>query len=125
MGRTRLQAWPEIFIGIINKRRQEKRVVQVTPQMLQGLLEQAVAILKATGGGKTLNTAITLRLNATMRERLATLTRRCRQASHRLEMVQARMWLGGTTYNSCLPHRELSPPQAKREGKPREILITP
>src|SRR5260370_42054468 len=83
MGRTRLQAWPEIFIGIINKHRQDKRVGQVTPPMLQGLLEQAVVILKATGGGKTLNTAITLRLNATMRERLATLTRRCRQARDR------------------------------------------
>jgi transposase-like protein len=41
MGRTRLQAWPEILIGIINKHRQEKRVVHVTRAMLQGGLTRA------------------------------------------------------------------------------------
>jgi transposase-like protein len=125
IGRTRLEAWPEILIGIVNKHRQEKRVVQVTREMLQGLLEQAVAILKATAGGMVLNTAFIERFNATLRERLATLTRRCRHASHRLEMVQAGMWLVGTTYNWCLPHRELSRREAKREDKPGEILLTP
>ena len=125
MGRTRLEAWPQILIGIVNKHRQEKRVVKVTREMLQGLLEQAVAVLQATGGGKTLNTAFIERLNATMRERLATLTRRCRHASHRPQMVQAGMWLVGTVYNWCLPHRELSRRQAKRQGKRGEILITP
>src|ERR1700730_7892302 len=30
MGRTRLQAWPQILIGIVTKHRQEKRVVKVT-----------------------------------------------------------------------------------------------
>jgi hypothetical protein len=125
IGRTRLQAWPEILIGIINKHRQEKRVVQVTREMLQGFLAQAVAVLQATGGGETLNTAFIERFNATMRERLATLTRRCRHASHRIEMVTAGMWLVGTTYNWCLPHRELSRREAKVRGKRGEILMTP
>jgi hypothetical protein len=125
IGRTRLQAWPEIFIGIINKHRQEKRVVQVTREMLQGGLERAIDLLKATAGGVTLNTAFIERFNATMRERLATLTRRCRHASHRLEMVGSGMWLVGTTYNWCIPHRELSRREAKTQGRRGEILITP
>jgi len=125
IGRTRLEAWPEILIGIINKHRHDKRVVHVTRNMLQGLFAQAVVVLQATRGGETLNTAFIERFNATMRERLATLTRRCRHASHRMEMVEAGMWLVGTTYNWCIPHRELSRREAKVQGKRGEILLTP
>jgi hypothetical protein len=125
IGRTRLQAWPEILVGIINKHRQEKRVVHVTREMLQGALDRAVEVLKATGGGVTLNTAFIERFNATMRERLATLTRRCRHAAHRLAMLEAGMWLVGTTYNWCIPHRELSRRQARTQGQRGEVLITP
>jgi transposase-like protein len=124
-GRTRLEAWPAILIGIINKHRREKRVVQVTRDMLQGMLEQAIALLQATRGGITLNTAFIERFNATMRERLATLTRRGRHAAHRLEMLTAGMWLVGTTYNWCLPHRELSRREAKEQGLRGEIVMTP
>jgi IS1 family transposase len=42
----------------------------------------------STGGGKAINTSFIERFNATMRERLAALTRRCRHASQRLEAVQ-------------------------------------
>jgi hypothetical protein len=125
IGRTRLQAWPEILIGIINKHRHEKRVVHVTREMLQGGLARALEILKATCTGEALNTAFIERFNATLRERLATMTRRCRHASHRLAMVQAGMWLIGTTYNWCLPHRELSRRRAKAQGMRGEVLITP
>jgi len=58
IGRTRLEAWPHILIGIINKHRQEKRVVQVTRVMLQGGLERALAVLQATDTGNVLNTAL-------------------------------------------------------------------
>lgn len=125
IGRTRLQAWPEILIGIINTHRQEKRVVHVTREMLQGGLARALEILKATITGETLNTAFIERFNATLRERLATLTRRCRHASHRLAMLQAGMWLVGTTYNWCLPHRELSRRLAKTQGRKGELRLTP
>jgi len=40
-------------------------------------------------------------------------------------MLEAGMWLVGATYNWCVPHRELSRRQAKREGQPGEIEITP
>lgn len=72
-----------------------------------------------------LNTACLERFTATLRERLATLIRRCRHASHRLERVGAGMWLVGTTSNGCLPHRERSRRQAKLQGHRGEIWLTP
>jgi hypothetical protein len=124
-GRHRLQAWPEILVGIVNKHRQQKRLMQVTREMLQGGIARAVDILQATCTGKTINTAFIERFNGTLRERLATFTRRCRHAAHRQERLQAGMWLVGTFYNWCVPHRELSRRQAKGQGLRGEVLITP
>jgi hypothetical protein len=124
-GRTRLQGWPEILVGIVNKHRQKKRLVQVTREMLAGGIARAVEILQATCTGNLLNTAFIERFNGTLRERLATFTRRCRHAAHRHERLEAGMWLVGTLYNWCVPHRELSRRQAKRQGLRGEILLTP
>ena len=55
-----------------------------------------------------LNTAFIERLHATLRERLATLTRRCRHAAHRLEALETGMYLIGCVYNLCTVHDELS-----------------
>jgi len=43
-----------------------------------------------------------------MRERLATLTRTCRHAAHRVYPLETGMYLIGTTSNFCCPHQELS-----------------
>jgi hypothetical protein len=43
-----------------------------------------------------------------MRERLASLTRKCRHAAHRLETLETGMYLIGCTYNFCIPHQQLS-----------------
>ncbi len=43
-----------------------------------------------------------------MRERLASLTRKCRHAAHRLAALHTGMYLLGCTYNFCWPHHELS-----------------
>jgi hypothetical protein len=61
-----------------------------------------------------LNTAIIPSFNGTMRERLATLTRKCRHAAQRLEALETGMYLIGCTYNLCFPHHELS--RAKHVG---------
>jgi hypothetical protein len=62
----------------------KKRVQAVTRQMAWGRLEQAHLLLKRSGGGSMLNTAFIERFNGTMRERLATLTRKCRHPARRL-----------------------------------------
>ncbi len=47
-------------------------------------------------------------LTQSMRERLASLTRKCRHAAQRLETLETGMYVIGCTYNFCWPHQELS-----------------
>jgi len=61
-----------------------------------------------------LNTAFIERLNGTIRERLASLTRKCRHAASRLHALHTGMYLIGCTYNFCVAHHELS--KAKHWG---------
>jgi hypothetical protein len=56
------------------------------------------------------------RFNGTMRERLATLTRKCRHPARRLQALHTGMYLIGCTYNFCWPHETLSRPSG--EGHP-------
>src|SRR5260370_39558589 len=84
-GRACLQAWPEVCIATVIKRMEKKRVVEVTRRMAQGTLEAAQKLLSQSQGGTVLNTAFIERLNGTMRERLASLTRKCRHAARRLK----------------------------------------
>ncbi len=107
-GRACLQVWPQLWIATVIKRTEKKRVVEVTRKMTLGTLAQASHLLQASRGGTMLNTAFIERFNGTMRERLATLTRKCRHAAHRLVALEAGMYLIGCTYNFCWPHQELS-----------------
>jgi len=107
-GRARLHVWSELHIGTIIKHRVKKRVTEVTRQMSHGGLEQAELLMKHSRGGTVLNTAYIERLNGTMRERLAALTRKCRHAARRLEALHTGMYLIGCTYNFCFAHHELS-----------------
>jgi IS1 family transposase len=107
-GRSALVAWPEILIGTVIKHTKKRRVVEITRRMAQGTLERAQALLTQSKGGSVLNTAFIERLNATFRERLAPLARRCRYAAHRLETLETGMYLLGCVYNFCVAHDELS-----------------
>ncbi len=107
-GRTALVAWPDLLIATVIKHTKKKRVVEITRRMTQGTLERAEALLAQSQGGSVLNTAFIERLNATFRERLATLTRRCRHAAHRVEALETGMYLIGCVYNFCVVHDELS-----------------
>lgn len=124
-GRACLQVWPQLCIGVVIKRTEKNRVVEVTRKLVQGTLEQAQALLAASGGGTLLNTAFIERLNGTMRQRLASLTRKCRHAARRLAALESGMWLLGCTYNLCWPHHELSRRAAKVQGVRGEVLLTP
>jgi transposase-like protein/IS1 family transposase len=124
-GRCALQAWPELLIGTVIKKTAKKRVVEVIRRMAQGAIEQAREMLSRTSGGNELNTAFIERFNGTMRERLASLVRRCRHAARRIETLEAGMWLVGCTYNFCWPHHELSRRGARALGLQGEALITP
>src|SRR5947209_5324809 len=115
-GRSCLVAWPDIVIATVIKRTEKKRVVEITRGMTQGVLSSAEKLLQQSRGGTVLNTAFIERLNGTMRQRLASLTRKCRHAAQRLHGLETGMYLIGCTYNLCFPHHELS--SAKHFGFP-------
>jgi transposase-like protein len=124
-GRSRLQAWPHLLIGTVIKRTRNKQVVEVLRRMTQGSHQAARLLLHASRGGNDLNTAFIERLNATFRQRLACLARRCRHAARRVNRLEAGMWLVGCTYNFCWPHHELSRRKAKAQWRKGEVCITP
>jgi IS1 family transposase len=124
-GRACLRVWPQLCIATVIKRTEKKRVVQVTRQMTLGTLELAQKLLAQSLGGSVLNTAFIERLNGTMRQRLASLTRKCRHAAHRLEALETGMYLLGCTYNWCWPHHELSRRAAANQGVQGEVSLTP
>ncbi len=124
-GRACLRVWPQLCIGVVIKRTEKKRVVEITRKVVQGTLECAQVLLLASHGGTVLNTAFIERLNGTMRERFASLTRKCRHAACRLAALESGMWLLGCTYNFCWPHHELSRQAAKVQGVRGEVLLTP
>jgi len=107
-GRACLEVWPELCIATVIKRTEKKRVVEVTRKVTLGTLEKAQHLLNMTVGCKQFNTSLIERFNATLRERLASLTRKCRHAAQRLETLETGMYLIGSTYNFCWPHHELS-----------------
>ena len=86
-GRACLRIWPQLHIGTVIKHSVNKHVTHITRQMAHGMLEQATALLQRSQGGTMLNTAFIERFNGTMRERLATLTRKCRHTAHRLSAL--------------------------------------
>jgi len=106
-GRACLRVWPQWCIATVMKRTQKKRVGEVTRTMTLGVLEQANRLLHASQGGTALTTALIERVNGTMRERLAAVTRTCRPAARRLEALSRGMSLIGCTDHVCWPHHEL------------------
>jgi IS1 family transposase len=109
-GRAALEVWSGLHIGTVIKHTVHKRLTAVVRQMSHGTLEAAMRLLQRSEGGQILNTSYIERFNGTMRERLATLTRKCRHAAQRLQALETGMYLIGSTYNFCCYHQQLSKP---------------
>lgn len=103
-GRCRLQEWSGLVIGQVVKRRVGRCVVGVTRRLAHGTMREAGRLLH----GGSIHTAYIERLNATFRARLAPLARRTRAAGRTVARLEAGMWLVGTVYNFCAPHRSLA-----------------
>jgi transposase-like protein len=108
-GRPRLALPTGLLIAQTIKRYTQRRVAGVEHRVVRGTLDAVTAALVRTQGRATavINTAYIERLNATFRARLASLTRRTRAGVHRRDTMEAGMWLVGTVYNFCRPHRSL------------------
>jgi transposase-like protein/IS1 family transposase len=108
-GRPCLRSWNTLHIAQVIKHYVQRRVVRVERRIVAGPAAQVEKLRRRSQGGDgVLNTAYIERLNATFRERLATLTRRGRALARRTTTLHAGMYLIGTVYNFCTYHRSLS-----------------
>jgi transposase-like protein/IS1 family transposase len=106
-GRPRLRRWRNVFIAQVVKRYERRRVVDTERRIVDGTPARVKTLRHRAQGDGVINTAYIERLNATFRERLASLTRRGRALARRTLTLQHGMYLVGTVYNFCTPHESL------------------
>ena len=106
-GRPRLALWPELAIGVVIKSKRAYKLVEVRREIVAGSRELVAELISTSQGGLYLNTSYIERFNDTLRERLGSLTRKCRHAARRVEALETGMYVVGSVYNFCVAHREL------------------
>ncbi len=124
-GRPRLALWPQLAIGVVIKTKQAHKRVEVRREIVCGSQKLVAELISTSQGGLYLNTTYIERFNATLRERLGSLTRKCRHAAHRVEALETGMYLVGCAYNFCVPHRELRLANYDRPEQGRWQLRSP
>jgi transposase-like protein len=107
-GRPRLRPWRHVFIAQVVKRYERRRVVETDRRIVDGTPARVETLRRRSQGSGVINTAYIERLNATFRERLAPLARRCRALARHTLTLHEGMCLVGTGYNFCTPHASLS-----------------
>ena len=106
-GRPRLRPWRNVCIAQVVKRYAQRRVVDIERRIVDGTPARVETLRRRSQGDGVINTAYIERLNATFRERLASLTRRGRALARQTLTLQHGMYLIGTVYNFCTPHASL------------------
>jgi transposase-like protein len=124
-GRPPLRPWDGIYIAQVVKRYAHKHVVAVSRRIVQGTQAHIDALLQATQGGGSINTAYIERLNATFRSRIAALIRRGRALTRQMATLHDTMYLVGTVYNFCAYHKSLRLPLYLPNGRRRWLRRTP
>ena len=107
-GRPRLRRWRNVLIAQVVKRYERRRVVDTERRIVDGTPARVETLRRRSQGDGVINTAYIERLNATFRERMASLTRRGRALARRTLTLQHGMYLIGTVYNFCTPHASLA-----------------
>jgi transposase-like protein/IS1 family transposase len=107
-GRPRLRAWRNVLIAQVVKRYERRRVVEIERRLVDGPPARVETLRRRSQGDGVINTAYIERLNATFRERLAPLARRCRALARHTLTLHEGMFVVGTVYNFCAPHASLS-----------------
>ena len=106
-GRPRLRPWRHILIAQVIKRYERRRVVETERRIIDGTPARVETLRHRSQGDGVINTAYIERLNATFRERLAPLARRCRALARHTLTLEHGMYLVGTVYNFCTYHASL------------------
>src|SRR6266581_846331 len=110
-GRPRLRRWRNVLIAQVVKRYERRRVVDTERRIVDGTPARVETLRRRAQGDGVINTAYIERLNATFRERLAPLARRCRALARQTLTLHEGMFVVGTVYNFCTPHASLSQAQ--------------
>ena len=124
-GRPPLRPWDNIYIAQVVKQYAHKHVVAVSRRIVQGTQAQTDALLQATQGGGSINTAFIERLNATFRSCIAALIRRGRALVRQMTTLHNAMYLTGTVYNFCTYHKSLRVPLYLPNNRRRWLRRTP
>src|SRR5262249_7777403 len=106
-GRPWLRPWRHVLIAQVVKRYERRRVVATDRRLVDGTPARVETLRRRSQGDGVINTAYIERLNATFRERLAPLARRCRALARHTLTLQHGMYLIGTVYNFCTSHASL------------------
>jgi transposase-like protein/IS1 family transposase len=106
-GRPRLRPWRHVLIAQVVKRYERRRVVETERRIIDGTPARVETLRRRSQGDGVINTAYIERLNATFRERLAPLARRCRALARQTLTLEHGMYLVGTVYNFCTYHASL------------------
>src|SRR2546423_742084 len=107
-GRPRLRPWRHVFIAQVVKRYERRRVVETERRIVDGTPARVETLRRRSQGDGVINTAYIERLNATFRECLAPLARRCRALARHTLTLHEGMFVVGTVYNFCTPHASLA-----------------
>ena len=108
-GRPRLRPWRHVCIAQGVKRDERRRVIETERRIGDGTPARVEPLRRRSQGAGVIHTAYLERLNATFRERLAPLARRCRALARHTLTLHEGMFLGGTGYNFCTPHESVHP----------------
>jgi hypothetical protein len=107
-GRPRLRPWRHLLIAQVIKRYEQRHVSAVERRIVQGTPARVETLRRRSQGQGVINPAYLERLNATFRERLASLTRRGWALARHTLTLQHGMYLIGTIYNFWTPHTSLA-----------------
>jgi hypothetical protein len=106
-GRPRRRPWRHVLLAPVVKRDARRRGVDPERRMVEGPPARGETLRRRAQGDGGSKTASMERLNATCRERLAPLARRCRALARQPQTRHEGMCVVGTVYNFCTPHESL------------------
>jgi transposase-like protein/IS1 family transposase len=95
-GRPRLRPWRHVLIAQVVKRYARRRVIDTERRIVDGTPARVETLRWRAQGDGVINTAYIERLNATFREHLAPLARRCRGLARQTLTLHEGMFLVGT-----------------------------
>lgn len=106
-GRPHLRCWEHVCVIQVIKQVSRKRVVGIVRRIASGTYEEVESLLKQTQNTTQAHVAYIERLNGTFRSRMVALVRRGRCLVRQTAVLHCAMYLVGTVYNFCAPHKSL------------------